>query len=91
MIIEACSCSWDIAGIEKLPAHTHDRRMLIEWRDNKGSHQIWMQGSGDLDHWIRMYPENQNRVLEQVDEINIWVDWKEYARGLSKICTGQNG
>lgn len=72
MILEACRCSWDIPGVDALPAHTH-RHMALMCRKTNGQ-MFWCQ------HHDAVLNLDQFDIVDELESVEIWVDWRKVAR-----------
>lgn len=68
-MIELCTCGWDIAGVDGLPAHQHVTYRLI--RRERDGFEFEMRS-----HWL---PQTGFTVLEERDEIALAIPWKRLA------------
>lgn len=70
MMIQACNCNWDIAGVDRLPSHTHSAWARVR---HNGREFTVRQHDAALNPGLT--------VMERGEDIHIWVNWKEVARG----------
>ncbi len=79
MILTACYCAWDIPGVENLPAHSHLDQAILRRQDDGYETRVPLSA-------IRPSTTSVNGldVVDRVEAISVWVDWKAVARALAQ-------